>query len=151
MGIFCIVGTESLLTPSFSYLLGCPWGKHPTKKWEATFFLHVPVCPKKTKWQTKFPEGFASPIPPSMGPHFTGRGWVISGRLANRFGSRFWTNTKLLLGVIGPISTPNDYLNTVFYDVVSLCGRVRNNALPHPLGKSFNLLEFYPCMWKVFP
>jgi len=40
-------------------------------------------------------------------------GQVISGRLANRFGSRFGTNTKLLLGVIGPISTPNDYLNTV--------------------------------------
>ena len=34
--------------------------------------------------------------------------------------------------VIGPISTLNDYLNTVFDDVVSLCRSCRNNALPHP-------------------
>ena len=36
--------------------------------------------------------------PPSMGPIFSGRdGYFISGRLANRLGSRFGTNTKLLL------------------------------------------------------
>ena len=85
---------------------------------------------KKTKWQTKLPEGFACPIPPSMEPNFARRGWVISGRLANRFGISFRKNTKLLLGVIGPISMPNDYLNTVFHDVVSLCGRGRNNVHP---------------------
>ena len=52
---------------------------------------------------------------------FAGRGQVISGRLANRLGNRFGMNTKLLLGVIGPISLPNDYLNMVFDDVGSLC------------------------------
>ena len=31
-----------------------------------------------------------------------------------RFGSLFGTNTKLLREVIKPISTPNDYVNTVF-------------------------------------
>ena len=86
-----------------------------------------------------------------MEPNFARRGWVISGRLANRFRSRFGTNTKLLLGVIGPISMPNDYLNAVFHDVVSLCGRGRNNAIPHPHGKSFNLVQFYPCVRNVFP
>ena len=65
-----------------------------------------------------------------MEPNFARRGWVISGRLANRFGISFRKNTKLLLGVIGPISMPNDYLNTVFHDVVSLCGRGRNNVHP---------------------
>ena len=55
---------------------------------------------------------------------------AISGRLANRFGSRFWKNPKLLRGVFGPISTPNDYLNTVFNEVVSqLPGSCENNAL----------------------
>ena len=49
-----------------------------------------------------------------MGPISAERGWVISGRLANRFGSRFGVNTKLLRGVIEPISMPNEYLNTVF-------------------------------------
>ena len=86
---------------------------------------------KKTKWRTELPEGFACPISPSMGPIFAGRGRVISSRRANKaFGSRFGTNTKLLRGVFGPISMPNDYLNTVFDDVVSLCGSCRNNALP---------------------
>ena len=31
-------------------------------------------------------------------------------------------NTKLLRGVIGPIFSLNDYLNTVFDNVVGLCG-----------------------------
>ena len=39
-------------------------------------------------------------------------------------------NTKLLRGVISPISTRNNYLNTVFDEVVSLCESCRNNALP---------------------
>ena len=34
--------------------------------------------------------------------------------------SGFGTNTELLRGVIGPISSPNDELNTAFVDVVSL-------------------------------
>ena len=79
------------------------------------------LCQKKTKWWTELPEGFACPTPPSVAPISAGRGRVISGRLANRFGSRFGTNTKLLRRVIGPISTPNDYLNTLVDDVVSLC------------------------------
>ena len=41
---------------------------------------------KKTKWRTELPEGFACPIPLSMGPIFEGRGRVISGRRANTFG-----------------------------------------------------------------
>ena len=60
----------------------------------------------------------------------------------NRLGSLFGTNiiiaglwyawyiAKLLHGVFDPIFTPNAYLNTVFNDVVSLCGSCRNNALP---------------------
>ena len=51
----------------------------------------------------------------SMAPRSAERGRVISGHLANTFGSRLGTNSKLLHGVnIKPISTPNDYLNTVF-------------------------------------
>ena len=62
----------------------------------------------------KMVDGTSIPIPPSMGPDFAGRGRIISGRLANILGSPFGTNTKLLRGVIGPISTPNDYLNTLY-------------------------------------
>ena len=53
-----------------------------------------------------------------------GRGPVILGArgLTNRLGSRFGANTKVVCGVIGPKSTPYDYLlvNSIFYKVVSL-------------------------------
>ena len=52
---------------------------------------------KRQKWKTAHPEGAAYPTPPSVGPIFVGRGRVISGRLANRFGSRFGTKTNLYL------------------------------------------------------
>ena len=45
---------------------------------------------------------------------------VISGRLEDRLGGRFGIDPKLLGRVIGPILTQNDYLNTVFDDLVSL-------------------------------
>ena len=41
--------------------------------------------------------------------HFNaGRGWVVSGRLVNRFGSRFGTNTKLLRGLLALYLRPAD-------------------------------------------
>ena len=70
------------------------------------------------------------PLPLQWGPTFTGRGRVISVCVANRFGTRFGTNTKLLQGVIRPISAPNDCRKKVFDEVVSLCRSCRNNALP---------------------
>ena len=63
-------------------------------------FIGLPVAPnsgmgclylKTTKWRTAHPEGVTCPTPTSMGPISAGRGRVISGRLANRFGSRFAT------------------------------------------------------------
>ena len=65
---------------------------------------------RRTKMADGTPKGLACPIHFSVEPIFAGSGRVISGRLVKRFESRFGTNTKLLHGVIGPISTPNDYL-----------------------------------------
>ena len=95
---------------------------------------------KGQKWRTAHPEGVACPTPSSVGPIFAGRGWVILGRLANKFRSRFGTNTKLFRGVIGPISALNDYLNAVFDDVISLCGSCSNNALPRSQRKMLQLV-----------
>ena len=65
----------------------------------------------------------------------------MSGCLENRFRSPFGTNTKLLRGVIGSISAPNDYLNTVFDDVVSqLPGSCENNALSRSPGEKLQLV-----------
>ena len=130
-------------------------------------FIGLPVGPnsgmgflylKTTKWRTAHPEGVTCPTPTSMGPISAGRGRVISGRLANRFGSRFGTNTKLLPGVIGPISAPSDYLSTVFGDVILACAGAAETMPPPtpdgPHGKTFNLyrlLRFSPCVCKVLP
>ena len=129
-------------------------------------FIGLPVAPnsgmgflylKTTKWRTAHPEGVTCPTPTSMGPISAGRGRVISGRLANRFGSRFGTNTKLLPGVIGPISAPSDYLRTVFDDVILACAGAAETMPPPPdgpHGKTFNLyrlLRFSPCVCKVLP
>ena len=105
------------------------------------------LCRKKDKMADVSPRGRAfpgQPLPPppptSMGADFYGEGKGHTFGLANRFGTRFGTNTKLSHGVIRPISTPNDYLNKVFDDLVSLCGSCRNNALPRSAREKLQLV-----------
>ena len=56
--------------------------------------------------------------------HFPFNGADFCGEGTGHFrssGKTIWeSNSKLLRRVIGPMSTPNDYLNTEFDDVVSL-------------------------------
>ena len=63
---------------------------------------------------------FTDPIHANVNVNFAGRG-PDQGCLVNRFGSWFGMNAKLLHGVIDPLSMLNDYVNTVFNVVVSLC------------------------------
>ena len=79
---------------------------------------------------------------------FAGRP-VISGRLANRNGSRIGANKKKLRGVIAPISTPNDYLDTVVDDVVSPSWS-QKNASHGPLGKASTRWNTLPACEKSF-
>ena len=52
---------------------------------------------KKGKMRTKLPEGFACPIPASMGPFFAGRKRVISDCLANRlYWESIWNEHKII-------------------------------------------------------
>lgn len=71
-------------------------------------------------------------------PIFARRRRVISARLKNRFGFRLGTNTDLFRDVVGPITMPNNYLNTIFDDVISLCWSCRNNARPRSPGEKLN-------------
>ena len=76
---------------------------------------------KNTNWWRELPAAFTYPfMGPFNGANFASKGRVISCRLANRVGSRFETNRKLLPEIIGPISTPNDYLNASSDEVFSL-------------------------------
>ena len=89
-----------------------------------------------SKMADRNPRRLCMSYSPFNGTDFVGRGRVILGHLANRFGGEFGMNTKLLHEVIDPISVPNDYLNTVFDDVVSLCGSCRKKCPPMgPTGK----------------
>ena len=68
------------------------------------------------------------------GANFCEEGRVISGCLANRFGSRFGQTQNYCVELLALyLRRVNDYLNAVFDDVVSLCGSCRNNALPPSL------------------
>ena len=106
---------------------------------------------KNTNWWRELPAAFTYPfMGPFNGANFASKGRVISCRLANRVGSRFETNRKLLPEIIGPISTPNDYLNASSDEVFSLRGSCRNNMPAYgAYGESF-LLQFSPWVWSLF-
>ena len=56
-----------------------------------------------------------------------------------------WNEHRIILRrVIRPISTPNDRRNTVFYNVISLSGSCRNNALPRSHGKTSTCCNSLP-------
>ena len=77
------------------------------------------------------------------GANFCEEGRVISGRLANRFGSRFGRTQNYYVELLALyLCGVNDYLNAVFDDVVSLCGSCRNKFMPshHLYRKSFNFV-----------
>ena len=83
----CMLVIGTILSMAQVLFLGCLCGQCPIIKWRPPW-----LCSTEKKWWTELPEGFAYPIPPSMGPIFAARGQVILGYLANRFGSRFeWT------------------------------------------------------------
>ena len=50
--------------------------------------------------------------------------------------SSLYEHTELLRGVVGPISTPNDYQNTGLDDVVNQRGSCRNNMKQEALSRS---------------
>ena len=63
-------------------IIGLPMRAMPSQEIRSKFFYI-----KRDKMVDGTPEGFASPIPPSMEPIFVGRRQVIPSHLANRFGS----------------------------------------------------------------
>ena len=101
------------------------------------------ICVKK--WGMNLPEGFAS--------YSLLNGADICGEGTESFQVVWQTEIevelertkKKLRGVIAPISTPNDYLDTVVDDVVSPSWS-QKNAFPRSPRKSFNLMEYSPCV-----
>ena len=112
---------------------------------DKTFIIGLPVwvtpkrlCQKKKKkkWRTEHLEGLRVPSTLQLGQ-------LLRGGDGSRFG------TNLLRGVIGPISTGNDYLNTVFDYLVSLRGSCRNKRTSHvstgkasPIDRHPDILKF---------
>ena len=92
-------------------------------------------------------QAFACLIRPSLGLIFAGGvgGLAISDHLANRLVSRFGSNnTELLRGVIGPMSSLDDCLNTVFNEVYQPARNLQKQMPCHgPYGKSIDLLHLF--------
>ena len=97
-------------------------------------------------------EGIVCPILPSLGLDFCRVGTGLFRLPSEQIWKLIVMNKKFLCRVIGPISKPNDYLNTVFYDVVSLHMELQT---PPPLGSPQEKLHLVvilsPCVWNVFP
>ena len=106
MGLFCSYNRGSL-----SIIIGLPVRATPNQNLSSIYVQ------KRQNGGRNFQRALRVPFIPSSMGRFCGWGWrgqVISGRLANSFESGFEKDKKLLRGVIGHISAPNDYLNTVF-------------------------------------
>ena len=116
------------LAPQFKpvklIIIGLPIRATLSRKMEATSSVQ-----QNDKMVDGTPRRFCVSHSPFNGADFCGEG---TGNFRSS-GETIWeSNSKLLRGVIGPMSTANDDLNTEFDDVVSLCGSCRNNALPLP-------------------
>ena len=121
--MYVVIG--SILSVVQVIFLGCLWRQCPIKKNVATLTLQ-----HKEKMVEETPRRLCISYSSFVGSNFCSKGtghFRLSGK---QIWKSIWTNTKLLQGVIGPISAPNYYLNTVFNDVVSLCKSYRNSATP---------------------
>ena len=112
---------------------------------------HILSMSKKTKWGTDLPLGFAYLINPSKGSIIARRGRVISGRLANRFGSRKQNYYVELLALF--------YAEWLSKYSIRWCGQTARELKKQcpptvPTGKVSTcvscFLQFSPCVWKVF-
>ena len=121
--MYVVIG--SILSVVQVIFLGCLWRQCPIKKNVATLTLQ-----HKEKMVEETPRRLCISYSSFVGSNFCSKGtghFRLSGK---QIWKSIWTNTKLLQGVIGPISAPNYYLNTVFNDFVSLCKSYRNSATP---------------------
>ena len=106
-----------------TFIFGLPVRAMANQKMEATLTLQ-----HKEKMVDGTPRRLCISYSSFTGSNFCSKGtgdFRLSGK---QIWKSIWTNTELLQKVIGPISTPNDYLNTVFNDIVSLCESCRNSA-----------------------
>ena len=103
------------------------------------------------KMGDRTPEGFACPIPTSMGPIFAGMGQVISGFHTNRLGSRCGTNAKLLHGVIGLISISSLAVKLLLESIHCLIflGEIAVHIQRHLFLLLFTSLPFYESVEKI--
>ena len=119
------------LAPQFKpvklIIIGLPVRATPSRKMGATSSVQ-----QNAKIADGTPRRLCVSHSPSMGPIFAGRGLVISGRLAKRFGSRTQNCCVELLALC--------LHRMIIDDVVSLCGSCKNNALPLPPEEKPRLL-----------
>ena len=125
-------------------MFGLPWGQHPIKK---------PLgMSKKDKMADRTPRRLCVSHFPFNGANFDGEGmghFRLSGKQAWKL---IWNERKIIVWSYWPYIYAEwlSNLYSIHSDVVSLWRSFRNKWPSHgPEGKSFNLLQFSPCVWKV--
>ena len=94
------------------------------------------ICVKKDKMADGSPRRLCVLLPPQWGRYLREGDRSFQVVWQTEMEVELERTTKKLRVVIAPISTPNDYLDTVVDDVVSLRWS-KKNALPRgPLGKA---------------
>ena len=76
----------------------------------------------------------------SLGVDFYGEGTSHFSSSGEQIWNLIWNEHKIIARSYSPYIYPNDYLNTVFDDVVSLRGSCRNNVLPGSLREKLQLV-----------
>ena len=72
-------------------------------------------------------------------------------RLSASKKDKIWNKYKIILWSYCPYIYL-EFLSIIQYDdVISLCGNSRNNGPHGTHKKSFKMVQFFPCTWKVFP
>ena len=76
----------------------------------------------------------------SLGVDFYGEGTSHFSSSGEQIWNSIWNEHKIIARSYSPYIYPNDYLNTVFDDIISLRGSCRNNALPGSLREKLELV-----------
>jgi len=116
-------------------LLGSPWGQRPKN--------YLPSMSKKYKMKDVTPRRLCMSHFFFNGTNFWREGTGDFRLSGEQIWKSIWNEHKIITwSSIGSISTPNDYLNTVFDDVVSLPGSCENNALSRSPWEKLQLVAF---------
>jgi len=117
--------TLDLLIKVSLLFIGLTVSATTNQEMRSKFFL----CQKKTKWRTELPEGMRVPFHLQWGRCLRGGDGSFQV-VCEQIWKSIWSEHKIIAWSLGPMKKANNYPNTVFVDVVSLCMRDLQKQCP---------------------